>query len=623
MRLLLSFLLMVSVAVAHGGTYTGPVGGGGLTHGGAVGGGTTGVPNPGRPNPGGGGGVTGFPAPTGGVTPTPGGVPVRPGVGGVPRPGGRGFGGVTRRRGKAKNPFLNWTHWWDLNDDRYLLLKKKVRSLASASSNRDTFLDGLVDDEAVGVTQKVIRTDILPAITFALKDTYYDTRAAAAIALGKVAFKDDDDALRRISELFKDKSRQVREAACLGIGLLDHRRSFSTLKKIYEDKQKLLRTRCFALVGMGLSLRNTFNLDQHFYLCNVVKDKSQVRDLRVAAATGLQVGSNTNGAPALNEVFLDVSDDPYVRAHVGVTLGKMKAAFASAGLSKTLESKDTHVSRTSAIALGMITYDRDKDIVNKLRRMAISGANRGTKNFSIISLGEIGSPRGMNSLLERFIKGTEMDKSFAALAIGIYGFNKNFKIAREKEYVSDLIHKEYIKVKSPSLKGSFAIALGLLNYSKSADDIRKDIEKVGSHVTQGHLSMALALMDDKASIPAIQELVKKRGDPDRRRLASMALGMLGDPEAVDLLQQVIKESSSSKSILAAATVSLGHIGDRSAVKTLVDIAMLNSSDISRAFAVVALGYLGDKEDIPALSTIHYNSNYLATTEMLAELLTIL
>ena len=154
--------------------------------------------------------------------------------------------------------------------------------------------------------------------------------------------------------------------------------------------------------------------------------------------------------------------------------------------------------------------------------------------------------------------------------------------------------------------------------------MRKDLDKVHSQITQGHLAIALALLDNQDSIPAIRELVKRKGEPDRRKLASMALGMLRDKNAVNLLKDVIKESSSSKAILAAATVSLGHIGDRSAVDTLVDIATGNKyADLSRAFAVVALGYLGDKDDIPLLSKIHYNSNYLAQTESLAELLTIL
>lgn len=628
MRYLLSYLLLVSVALAHGGLYTGPVGGGNPTHNGPVGGGTQGVPNPGDPNPGGGfpGGSTGNPLP-GGSTPTPGGgIPVRPGVGGIPSPNGRGFGGVSRGKKKGKNPYLNWNFWWDLNDDRYLLLKKKVRHTSSFSDNKDTFLGGLEQDSVVGVTQKKIRQEIIPAITLALKDNYYDTRAAAAIALGKVAFKEDTDAFNRISELLKDKSKQVREAACLGLGLLEHKNSFTTLLSVAKDKKNLLRTRCFAIIGSGLALRNQKNTSEsNIALCDLVGSKSEPRDIRIAATTALQLCRDTGYSIVLYDIFTNKEDDPFVRAHVGITLAKLDATYAISELTGGLNSKNTNVASSSAIALGMLAKSKDKKIINSLRRMAISGSNRGAKNFSIMSLGEIGSPEGMKSLINRFLKGTEMDKSFAALSIGVYGFNGNFTDSSEKLFVSKLIHDGYTKVKSPSLKGSYGLALGLLNYTESAKSIRDDLNRIGSQETQGYLSIALALMDDKDSIPDIQNLVKRRGDPDRRKLASMALGMLGDPGAVNLLEQVIQESSSSKSILAAATVSLGHIGDSSAINTLVSISTKASeySDISRAFAVVALGYLGDKEDMPALTSIHYNSNYLAVTEMLAELYSIL
>ena len=140
------------------------------------------------------------------------------------------------------------------------------------------------------------------------------------------------------------------------------------------------------------------------------------------------------------------------------------------------------------------------------------------------------------------------------------------------------------------------------------------------------IATALGLMDDKDSIPAIQELVKQKGDPDLRKAASISLGLLRDTEAVEILRQVISESTSSKAILGAATVALGYIGDRSAVEMLVNFVENPDDkyqDVTRAFATVALGFLGDKDDIPLLSKIHEHSNYLAQTEALREVLSIL
>ena len=44
--------------------------------------------------------------------------------------------------------------------------------------------------------------------------------------------------------------------------------------------------------------------------------------------------------------------------------------------------------------------------------------------------------------------------------------------------------------------------------------------------------------------------------------------------------------------------------------------------VGEAFAAVALGILGDKSDLPLLSKVQENCNYLATTESLTEILLI-
>ena len=139
------------------------------------------------------------------------------------------------------------------------------------------------------------------------------------------------------------------------------------------------------------------------------------------------------------------------------------------------------------------------------------------------------------------------------------------------------------------------------------------------------MAIALALLNDQNSIPIIRELVRKRGDIGRRTTAAIALGMLRDREAISLLEDVMDKSSNSKAILGSATVAMGHIGDRSAVPILSKILKnrKDHQDMTRAFATVALGYLGDKDDIPLLSKIHEHCNYMAPTESLSEILTIL
>ena len=638
--LLIVLALVTDVASAHGGTYTGPGGGGTPGASAPVGGGTgPGQPNPNNPNPGG-GGVTGGGV-AGGSSPNPGGggAPVRPGVGGAPRPtGGRGFGGTTPggKKSKYTPKFLDWDWWWDLNEERFLNLKSKVRAESTDTDNRDTFLEGLEGgDEVAKVTTKQIRSQILPTLKLALKDSYYDARAAAVIALGKVGDATQPELVDDLKAVLGDKDKRVRESACLAMGILGSKDALPILMELIHNTPKgkkmvgagtsdiLTRTRAFASIGVGLiGSRDGLDSETMNELVKLSTTKSRNRDLQVGPAIALQLVKTRDAIPQMLEIFNDPEQDRYVRSHVAVALGKIGAKSAVGSLVKGLENKLQFLQYSSAISLGLLTEKDDRNTINKLIRHAKSAADRGTKNFCIIALGEIGNAKGRAFLMDLVKKGKLHDQSFACLALGVSAF----KYKEESNEMGRLILGLYEKTRSEAQKSPMAIALGLINYEPARAVMRKDLERPGSQSLKGNIATALGLMDDKDAIPAIQELVRQKGDPDLRKRAAIALGLLRDTDAVDILRKVITESSSSKAILGAATVALGYIGDRSAVEMLVDFVenpKKQHQDVTRAFATVALGFLGDKDKIPLLSRIHENSNYLAQTSALAEVLSIL
>ena len=192
-----------------------------------------------------------------------------------------------------------------------------------------------------------------------------------------------------------------------------------------------------------------------------------------------------------------------------------------------------------------------------------------------------------------------------------------------------IILDRYKSTKSDGEKGAYAVALGLLEHLPAREFLAKDLDTPGHQALKGPICTALGLMNDRNAIPAIQALVKQRGDPDLRKRAAIALGLLKDPEAVDTLKGVIESNVKSKAVLGAATVALGYVGDSRAVPILSqmlskdDSGVYFSKNVTRAFATVALGFLGDKDPIPMLSKVQENSNYLAQTAALSELLTIL
>ena len=633
----LTCLLIPVISLAHGGVYVGPGGIG--TGSGFVPAGTgttipTGGPT-GTATTGGSGGSTG--AGTGGSSGGPsGGGAVRPAGGPVRPSGGAVFGGSSGggRRKKASDPYMNWETWWGLNDDRFLLLKKKLRQEDASTENADIFLgdsSGLeVDIEKI--TRKKIINKIVPALKIALKDPYYDARAGAVIALGKVADPLDTDSLARISGLLGDPSKQVRESACLALGLLGNPDSVSILKDIVEANKNgrnavgrhsdiLNRTRSFACIALGLIRHQRNDVDVSKFLIDILRSDAPT-DRKVAATIGIYLTQDKEVVPELIHVFESDNIDIYVKAHIATALGKLRDKASSITLMKHLRSKHSHISRSCAIALGLVANSKDLNLAKTLRKRLSVAPHRSIKNFSMLSLGEMGSDLGQSVLVDRLRKGQPMDKSYAALALGIQGFKGKL---RDKVGVSQVVYGQYTKSKSPSMKGAFAISLGLLGATEYAEKLRADIGNISTQGVQGYLAISLALLNDRNSIPTIRELVKDRGDINRRKRAAIALGMLRDRKAVALLKEVMKDSKSSKAILGSATVAMGHIGDRTAIPTLVDMVtnIKDNQDVTRAFATVALGYLGDREDIPLLSKIHENSNYMAPTESLVEILTIL
>jgi HEAT repeat protein len=326
--------------------------------------------------------------------------------------------------------------------------------------------------------------------------------------------------------------------------------------------------------------------------------------------------------PKLKELVANLDEDEIVRAHAVIALGKLGDKTSVGFLVKDgLTDKSNHVQRSSAIALGLLTDKEDEKTVETLMTHAKSAADRAVKNFCLMALGQIGNMKGRDFLVQQLKKGQQHDRTFAALALGVYG--NRFKESRQE--LGDQLMTAWKETKSDSERGAFAIGMGLLDFKAAAPAMMEELKTGGSPDLKGHVATALGLMGHKDAIPLIQDLAKKVSDLDSQRRASIALGLIGDPNAVQVLIKVIEEAGNNLSALGGAAVALGFIGDRSAVATLNN--MLKNRDGSvkdnaRAFAAVALGVLGDKSDLPLLSKVQENCNYLATTESLSEILLI-
>jgi HEAT repeat protein len=630
--------LAADAALCHGGGYNGPAGGGTPSFGGPHGngsgnghGGPTGGAGTGGTTGGSGFGLGGSTPPGGG------GAPPRPGIGGGG--GGSRIGGATPRSKPRNSDDLSqgWDWWWALNDDQYLQVKAAIRRNEIATNEGDDIF-GRNDGDITKVTASQIRRDVLPVVRLGLADPFYDAKAGAVIAAGKIVdrtFAEHTEVLKSMKALLADDNQQVKESACLGLGLLGDRESVRDLVAIMQNtvearaklagqgtKDVPTRQRAFAAIAVGM-IGSQDPLDASVVselVAQMNKDDAHV-DLQVFPALALGVMRSQGAVPELKKLAENLEADEIVRAHAVIARAKLGDKSSVGWLVKDgLTDKSTHVQRSSAIALGLLTDKEDAKTVETLMSFAKSAADRAVRNFCLIALGQIGSPKGRDFLVMQLKGGQQHDRTFSALALGVYG-------ARSRDSRTELGNEllaKWKETRSDSERGAYAIGMGLLGHKAGADALMDELKAGGSPDLKGHVATALGLMGHRQAIPLIQDLAKRTSDLDAQRRASIALGLVGDADAVKLLTKVIEDAGDNLSALGGAAVALGFIGDRAAVSTLGDILAKRDAfkDNARAFAAVALGILGDKSELPQLSKVQENCNYLATTEGLNEILLI-
>ena len=626
-------LFVVAGAVrAHGGIYPGPGGhgtGGGFapigsgTPTGSTPGGVGGRP-PGSSTPG-----TGNP---GGVT---GGAPPRPGTpSGATPPGvgaANGSGGATK---KATDTSLSWNVWWRMNDDQYLNLRSHLTRIDRQTSSADEIAGEVLASGDVSRTMgAAMQREVRAALLEALKDPYFDVRAAAVVALGKVA---TDGVDKDLVAMLKDPTLQVQESTCLGLGLVGQRSAVPLLIDIMRNDAKtrrdvagmtkdfLARTRAFAALGIGLIGARTDIADTGAIEALLAQARAKEADDEVAvgAVVALGVMRAQSAVPGLIDLLNAEEASPLLRSYAATSLGKIKDRSALRALARTLVSKHTNLVESSAIALGLVATPVDSDVLKALETVVRSGAQAAARNFAVIALGEIGGVENRNLLLKMLDEPNVAIRTFAAIGLGVY-FAKHDDKASFAPVGSRLL-ADFQQARNTDVRGADAIALGLMRYEPAGRPLLAALEQESSAAVRGHLCTALGLIGLKDAIATIRDVVKERTDVEVRQDAAIALGLLGDASAAELLRSEIELAEQNLTVRAAVSKGLGFIGDIRVVPTLRKMALPpESSDITRAFAVVALGLLGDKDSLPLLARIAENNNYQASTPGIREVVTIL
>ncbi|MEZ5987623.1 MAG: HEAT repeat domain-containing protein [Planctomycetota bacterium] len=588
-------------------------------------------------------------------------TPPAPGTGSIPTPGTRGGTPSTPGSGGVElgEDTYSWTFWWESQKERFLDLRRKVRSQGPASGSDDFVLgrgrksDGgpaLGPDEA---DRQRLRDALLQALRD--QDSPADLRSACLIALARVG--GDGALLTDFLTFLEDGNQELRESAALALGIVGHPAAMEDLAALArddEDGRRLvgrervsLRTRAFACYGLGLVARRLDDAARRrafVVLEAILADEGERRaDLRVAAFEAIRIlapSAGYEGSKLRHDALAFVApfvtgradESPVPRAHAVAAWTSLAAEggladaatltwLAAEGLDRRSPAQ---VRRAVATALGVLCRADDGDRLAALRKAAEANADLATRRFAILALGRAGGEDERTWLLRRLgaDRTRDEERPWLGFALALHDRQR-----RAHDPTADLdrtavatLEAQLERARAPLVSAGLGLALGLLGSRDSGELVREAFER---HRNQdragGYLAVALGMLRHVDSKERLREVLRdSRRREELSTRVSIALGLLGDKEVALELVDVLGQRNTT-SVYASTALALGKVGDRRTIDGLCALcARKDVPNLSRAFAAVAMGLVGAKDDYDWREPIAVDLPYLALVETLSD-----
>ncbi len=574
-------------------------------------------------------------------------------------------GGFTARGSLVGDDLTRWSFWWEFNKDRFINLRAALDD-GGPKVEVDPLAVHLGTIDPVIVAQRPSRRQILdevlpPLRQALLSTTNRDVITACLVGIAKIAAEDAGTTLPLLARHLNSADQEVRETAALALGitqlpaampmLLDLLGDTSTGREVTGRSEVDVRTRTFAAYAVGLVANRPISValrNMAFEALRSALTTTTDRNLQIGAIQGIRmirVGAAAEAAEralrdamvaALWTTFTAESElsAQQVQAHVpgaiatllgrgGDPAGTYKSRLL-AELRETRGQRSIFLVQSAALALGQLcTADaRDAEFVSALAHYASEGRDQQSRYFALMALGEIGGESCRAALLQRLEKGKDQERSWAALALGVFAHETLQRAGRtgtrDRQICAallDSLRSEH----NPEVLTALAVSLGLSRHADAADTLRQLLDKYRRDDERaGYLAIGLALVGDRESLGRLRELLEhSTRRPDLIRQVAVAMGKLGGATAADDLARMLQQPDRNVAKLSAIASALGLIGNRNSISPLVSLLFDDQvPELSRAFAAAALGSIGDKDDLPWNAKIGSDANYRAAVETL-------
>jgi len=518
-------------------------------------------------------------------------------------------------------------------------------------------------------------TRIESAIARFLTDSNQEVRETAAVALGVLA---SPRSIPTLAHLLWDTgegqkavgAREVgyrtRSFAAYGLGLVgartpgepDRQLIVSMLRRAFESDDTSTQDLGVAcLVSIGIVPLSTIEVpsaqaeDRHppetsrlaqlDWVLGVFRDRKQERLVRAQCPVTLArlLNGPPSGQPSGRPgVLSNASAEQGPGALPEPHFSAYRATIARELIECLQRGRDpVEVEQSCVLALGQIgTNDDGEGLDNRIRSVltvTMNGASHyQTRAFAMMALAETGGrfvpgkgSKGLDAvrslLVEELVNGKNLLQPWAALALGVLGWNVAQKDGANPVLPSlrRVIRLALAGERSVERIGAFALAAGLVSSQESRPRLLELLDKQLPDDARGQVALALGLSQTVEAAEALRSLVAdSKYRPATLRQASMALALLGDKSIGTELAELLKDARSTASQAAIATA-LGFVGDRRALEPLLDLLEDRlATDSARAFAAVGLGNVADKELFPWNMKLGFGLNYRAAPATLSD-----
>jgi HEAT repeat protein len=535
-----------------------------------------------------------------------------------------------------------WEFWWEHNQDALLGVQPQARSRAATSSSGQLTGRGrhVATDRDVDA---LVRSEIMPLLQSILRsESDSELCDSATLALARVATQDlapfvGGDIRRGL----RHGVLSVQTSAVLALGVLGDPGSLPLLHALMADttagRQAVgadrvpWQLRAYAALSLGL-INDERAVEP--LLATVREAPASDRELRVTAVVALGLTDNRAWGIArdgLHELVLDKREDTVVRAHAATSLGKLgDASLLPSLLSLFADGKTPPELRQAlAIVLGLLGDVTQQPVADALKRSLEQESDAATRQLAFLSLARIaakdtsGDRDDARRDVERTLRQGILDPShrpdrgWAALATGLYLRARDPLL----DSLPDALVTRYAKESDPSVRGAFAIAIGLAGLTKHAEPLLQDMARSNDESFRGHAAVALGMLGHDPAADLLLALSTDPNTSDRLRLQAVrALGLLRNDLVTSALVQALDDTDSIN-VAWSLSRALGRQRDPRCIGALLRLAEdTDRRVVARAFACVALGLVADKAPIRFNTPIQADLAYLASVAVIEEVI---